>query len=49
MATIKFGKKAKKVGDKAQVPGPSAPLASNLRRLRNISIDILRNASCNNV
>ncbi|WP_297286226.1 OmpA family protein [uncultured Brachyspira sp.] len=26
MATIKFGKKAKKVGDKAQVPGPSAPL-----------------------
>ena len=26
MATIKFGKKAKKAGDKAQVPGPSAPL-----------------------
>ena len=26
MATIKFGKKAKKVGDRAQVPGPSAPL-----------------------
>ena len=26
MAKIKFGKKAKKVGDKAEVPGPSAPL-----------------------
>lgn len=26
MATTKFGKKAKKAGDKAQVPGPSAPL-----------------------
>ena len=26
MATTKFGKKAKKVGDRAQVPGPSAPL-----------------------
>ena len=48
MATIKFGKKAKKVGDKAQVPGPSAPLWLQTR-LRNISIDILRNASCNNV
>lgn len=26
MAKIKFGKKAKKVGDKADTPGPSAPL-----------------------
>lgn len=26
MAKIKFGKKAKKVGDKAEIPGPSAPL-----------------------